>query len=95
VSIINCILAFVCSVIGSVELYLNINRKIEISLASFQSFYLLSIKINNTLKLERHHRSEMSARKFLDDCLNEYESLFKADNVSPATINDRLSIILK
>ena len=93
VSIINCILAFVCSVIGSVELYLNITKKIETSLASFHSFYLLSIKINSTLKLERHHRCEMDARKFLADCLNEYESLFKANNVSPINIRDKLIII--
>jgi len=45
VSIINCILAFICATIGSIELYLNISKKIEISLSSFQSFYLLSIKI--------------------------------------------------
>ena len=93
VSIINCILAFICSVIGSVELYLNISKKIEISLASFQSFYLLSVKINNTLKLKRDNRCELDARKFLDDCLNEYESIFKTNNVNQSNINDRLSII--
>ena len=90
VSIINCILAFICATIGSIELYLNINRKIEISLSSFQSFYLLSIKINSTLKLERQHRCELDGRKFLADCLNEYESLFSQNNVSPENINDKL-----
>ena len=90
VSILNCILAFICATIGSIELYLNINKKIEISLASFQSFYLLSIKINSTLKLDRDHRSIMDGQKFLADCLNEYESLFKANNVSPVNITDRL-----
>jgi hypothetical protein len=95
VSIINCILAFVCSVIGSIELYLNISKKIEISLSSFQSFYLLSIKINSTLKLEREHRCELDGRKFLADCLNEYEQLFSQNNVSPVNINDRLVITMK
>ena len=90
VSIINCLLAFVCATIGSIELYLNISKKIEVSLASFQSFYLLSIKINSTLKLDREHRSELDGRKFLADCLNEYEQLFSQNNVSPATIKDRL-----
>jgi len=92
VSILNCILAFICATIGSIELYLNISKKIEISLASFQSFYLLSIKINNTLKIEREHRSELDGRKFLADCLNEYENLFSSNNVSPENINDRLTI---
>jgi hypothetical protein len=90
VSIINCILAFICATIGSIELYLQINRKIEISLTSFRSFYLLSIKINNTLKLEREHRSILDGKTFLADCLNEYESLFSQNNVSPENIDDKL-----
>lgn len=93
VSIINCILAFVCATIGSIELYLNITKKIEISLNSFQSFYLLSVKINNILKIKRENRCELNARKFLDDCLNEYEQLFKSNNVSPINIRDKLIII--
>jgi hypothetical protein len=95
VSILNCILAFICATIGSIELYLNISKKIEISLASFQSFYLLSIKINNILKIEREHRSELDGRKFLADCLNEYENLFSQNNVSPENINDKLIHIEK
>jgi len=90
VSIINCILAFICATIGSIELYLNINRKIEVSLASFQSFYLLSVKINSTLKLDREHRTVLDGRAFLTDCLNEYETLFSNNNVSPQNINDKL-----
>lgn len=93
VSIINCILAFICATIGSLELYLNINKKIETSLTSFQSFYLLSIKINSTLKLEREHRPILDGRTFLADCLNEYEQLFKNNNVNPVNINDKLVII--
>lgn len=93
VSIINCVLAFVCATIGSIELYLNITKKIEISLSSFQSFYLLSIKINSTLKLDREHRCELDGRKFLADCLNEYEQLFSQNNVSPQNIEDRLITI--
>ena len=90
VSIINCVLAFVCATIGSIELYLNISKKIEIALSSFQSFYLLSIKINSTLKLDREHRSILDGQKFLSDCLNEYEQLFTNNNVSPVNIEDRL-----
>jgi hypothetical protein len=90
VSIINCILAFVCATIGSIELYLNITKKIEISLSSFQSFYLLSIKINSTLKLDREHRTVLDGRAFLADCLNEYEQLFSQNNVSTQNIDDKL-----
>ena len=90
VSILNCLLSFFCATIGSVELYLNISKRIEISLSSFHSFYLLSVKIKTTLRLEREHRSVLDGRKFLADCLNEYETLFSQNNVSPETINDKL-----
>jgi len=95
VSIINCILAFICATIGSIELYLNLAKKIEISLSSFQSFYLLSIKINNTLKLDREHRTILDGRAFLSDCLNEYEQLFSNNNVSPAIIDDKLVLTIR
>jgi len=95
VSIINCLLAFICATIGSLELFLNISKKIEISLSSFQSFYLLSIKINNTLKLDRTHRTVLDGRAFLSDCLNEYETLFTQNNVSIENINDKLIHIAK
>ena len=91
VSILNCILAFICATIGSLELYLNISKRIEISLASYQSFYLLSVKINNCLRLDRKHRDECDGRKVLTECLNEYENLFQANNVSPKTIDDKLT----
>ena len=91
VSILNCVLAFICATIGSVELYLNISKRIEISLASYQSFYLLSVKINNCLRLDRRHRDECDGRKVLTECLNEYENLFQANNVSPKTIDDKLT----
>jgi len=90
VSILNCLLAFFCATVGSIELYLNISKRIEISLNSFQSFYLLSVKIETTLKLDREHRSELDGRKFLADCLNEYETLFSQNNISPENINDKL-----
>jgi hypothetical protein len=90
VSILNCLLAFFCATVGSIELYLNISKRIEISLNSFQSFYLLSVKIETMLKLDREHRSELDGRKFLADCLNEYETLFSQNNISPENINDKL-----
>ena len=90
VSILNCVLAFICSVIGSIELYLNISRKMEVALTSYQSFYLLSVKIANTLKLERKRRNEIDGGKFLCDCLNEYETLFQANNVNIQGIDDNI-----
>ena len=91
VSIINCLLSFIISVIQSISLYLNINKKIETSLTTYREFYLLSIKINNCLRLERDHRDELDGRAFLKECLTDYEALFSNSNVNIIVIDDKLT----
>ena len=91
VSILNCILSFIVATMGSVELYLGITTKMNIALNSYQSFYLLSVKINNCLRLEREHRSVLNGQKFLDDCLNEFEQLFIQNNISGDFYEDKLT----
>ena len=93
VSIINCILAFFVATMGSIELYLGITKKMDIALNSYQSFYLLSVKINNCLRLERSHREQMDGRAFLVACLNEYEQLFTQNNITADKYEDKLTNI--
>ena len=95
VSILTCILGFIVATLGSIELYLGISRKVDVSLASYQNYYLLSIKINNCLRLHRNHRDELNGKSFLTACLAEYEQIFKTDNISQKDFNDKLSIELK
>jgi hypothetical protein len=91
VSVLNCILAFIVGVMGSIELYLGITMKMNIALNSYQSFYLLSVKINNCLRLERDHRNEMDGKAFLVQCLNEYEQLFQQNNITADFYEDKLT----
>ena len=91
VSILTCILGFVVATLGSIELYLGITRKVDISMASFQNFYLLSIKINNCLRLDRSHRNELNGRSFLTACLAEYEQIFQQSNITNDSYEDRLT----
>lgn len=93
VSIINCILAFIVATMGSIELYLGITKRMDIALNSYQSFYLLSVKINNCLRLERQHREQMDGRAFLVACLNEYEQLFTQNNITADKYEDKLTNI--
>ena len=90
VSIITCIISFCVSLLSSIELYLGLVRKIEIALQSYKDFYLLSIKINNCLRLDRNHRSELDGRNFLIECLTEYQQLFNRSNITSDTFNDKL-----
>lgn len=93
VSIINCILAFIVATMGSIELYLGITKRMDIALNTYQSFYLLSVKINNCLRLERSHREQMDGRSFLIACLNEYEQLFTQNNITADKYEDKLTNI--
>jgi hypothetical protein len=91
VSILTCILGFIVATLGSIELYLGITRKVDIAMSSFQNYYLLSIKINNCLRLERSHRNELNGRSFLTACLAEYEQIFQQCNITNDIYDDRLT----
>lgn len=90
VSIITCLVSFSVSLISSIELYLGLQKKIEISLSSYRDYYLLSVKINNVLRLDRDHRCENDARIFLTECLTQYEQLFGKSNITPDCFDDKL-----
>jgi hypothetical protein len=90
VSIITCLISFSVSLISSIELYLGLQKKIEISLSSYRDYYLLSVKINNCLRLDRDHRNENDARNFLTECLTQYEQLFGKSNITPECFDDKL-----
>lgn len=90
VSIITCLVSFTVSLISSVELYLGLQKKIETALSSYRDYYLLSVKINNCLRLDRDHRNENDARSFLTECLTQYEQLFGKSNITPECFDDKL-----
>jgi hypothetical protein len=75
VSTLTCLLSLFVSVLSSIELYLSIQKKSEQELITYKSFYLLSVKINTMLSLEREHRQQ-DGDTFLSQILSEYESLF-------------------
>jgi hypothetical protein len=91
VSIITCLVSFSVSLISSVELYLGLQKKIETALSSYRDYYLLSVKINNCLRLDRDHRNENDARNFLTECLTQYEQLFGKSNITPDCFDDKLT----
>ena len=90
VSIITCLVSFAVSLISSIELYLGLQKKIEIALSSYRDYYLLSVKINNCLRLDRDHRNENVARNFLTECLTQYEQLFGKSNITNDCFDDKL-----
>lgn len=93
VSSINCLISLICGIISSIELYLGLQKKIENELLSYRNYYLLSVKINNCLKLKREHRTEQNGQLFLTDITNEYTGLFESSEIHSQNFKDRLMFI--
>lgn len=89
ISVITCLLALVCSIIGSVELYLAIQKSMESELISQRDFHLLGIDIKKTLLLTREHRP-VPAKEYLDAQYNLYCKLVESSNTLAKDIEDRL-----
>lgn len=88
-SVINCFFSLICACIGSVELFLKINDKIESSLQSYHSYSLLCVKISSILKLEAQHR-QCDAKIFVTSILSEYENLIQSSLVTERVLLDKL-----
>ena len=89
VSTITCLLSLLCACISSTELYLSIQRRSDAELMSYKAFYLLSLKVNSVLKLNRENRSG-DGDIFLTTCMNEYASLFENSQVNGLGQLDKL-----
>jgi hypothetical protein len=89
VSTITCLLSLLCACISSTELYLSIQKRSDAELISYRSFYLLALKVNSVLKLNRENRSG-DGDIFMTQCLNEYSSLFENSQVNGLGDLDKL-----
>jgi hypothetical protein len=90
ISMTTCVLALVCSIIASIELYLAIQKSMEQSLIASKEFYLLSVDIQKTLLLVRDHRP-IPAKEYLEKCYNTYVKLFENSDVLDKKIVDKLT----
>jgi hypothetical protein len=94
VSTLTCLISFLCGLISSVELYLQIQRRIEAQILSYRSFYLLSLKVANVMKLHPQNR-HCDPVKFLEEIELEYKELFLNSNVLASKLKDRLLTVDK
>jgi hypothetical protein len=90
ISMMTCLLALICSIIGSIELYLTIQKSMENELLSSKDYYILSIDIYKTLALNKEHRP-IPAKEYLDKKYNEYVKLFENSNLLARKIVDNLN----
>jgi hypothetical protein len=90
ISVTNCLLALLCGIIGSIELFLGISAGAEAELKASKEFYLLSIDIYMTLSLDRQRRP--MAKTYLDHKYSEYADLFRGSAlIQNKKLTDKLS----
>lgn len=89
VSIIVCILSLLCGIIGSVELFLSIQKQMECDIESSKNFYILSISIFKILSLEPIHRN-VDSKMFMEETFSEYKKLIENSIVIEKKIIDQL-----
>lgn len=92
ISMTTCLLALVCSIIASIEMYLAIQKSMEQSLIASKEFYLLSVDIQKTLLLVREHRP-IPAKDYLEKCYNQYVKLIENSNALDKKLVDKLTPI--
>lgn len=92
-SLINCLLSLICGSIGAVELFLQVNKKLEQSIISYHGYKLLSIKISTELKLNPSNR-KLEGTDFLNEVIEEYKNLFEKSNIIRSKLNDKLIHII-
>ena len=92
ISVLNCMLALLCSIIGSIELFLGIQVSMETELVASKNFYLLAVDIYKTLTLDRKHRNT-GGKDYLDEKYGEYTKLFENAQIIHSKIKDKLVAI--
>ena len=79
VGILTSLISLACGIITAVELYLNVQKKMENELISHKDYYKLSLEIYKTIKIEADKRG-VDGKTFLDDKFNVYEKLLQNSN---------------
>lgn len=90
VSLVNCGLGMVASLITSIELFVGIASSMENQLIASREYYQLAIDIYKILSLERHNRM-VNGREFLNEKFALYEKLREQTEVLDKKVNDELT----
>jgi hypothetical protein len=89
ISLTTSLIALSCGIVGSIELYLGIQKKLESDLISQRDYYLLSVDIYKTLSLKSENRP-IPAKDFLEKTYNIYTKLIESSETLLKKIDDKL-----
>ncbi len=89
ISLTNSLIALTCGIIGSIELYLGIQKRLENDMISQRDYYLLGIDIFKTLSLDRTNRP-IPAKDYLEKSYNTYTKLIESSATLARVKGDKL-----
>lgn len=93
ISLTTSLIALTCGIIGSIELYLGVQKKLESDMISQRDYYLLSVDIYKTLLLNRSNRP-IPAKDYLEKSYNSYTKLIESSETLLKKIDDKLLDII-
>jgi hypothetical protein len=89
VTVLNSMLSLIVGVIGSIELFLGVQQKINADMSSSRNFYNLAIDIFNILSLQRNNR-HVESLIYLDQKMTQYNKYIAESNIRSDYIKDNL-----
>jgi len=89
ISLTTSLIALTCGIIGSIELFLGVQKKLENDSISQRDYYLLSIDIHKTLALKPKNRP-IPAKDYLEKSYNTYTKLIESSETLLKKIDDKL-----
>ena len=89
ISITTSLIALICGIIGSIELFFGIQRRLESDMIAQRDYYLLSVDIFKTLSLAKHNRP-IPAKDYLEKSYNTYQKLIESSHTLARRIDDQL-----
>jgi hypothetical protein len=92
ISLTTSLIALLCGIIGSIELFLGVQKRLESDLISSREYYLLSVDIFKTLTLNRENRP-IPAKDYLNEIYNKYVKLVESSEALVKKIEDKLNIV--
>lgn len=89
ISITTSLISLTCGIVGSVELFFSIQKRMENDMISQRDYYLLAIDIFKTLSLDRELRP-LPAKDFLEKSYNTYTKLIESSSILARVKGDEL-----
>ena len=89
ISLINMFLSLIVGIIGSIEMFYQITKQLEVELNGNKEFYILSCDIYKWLYLDKENRIS-SPKEFLNESYTRYIKLIEVSIILKKRVEDKL-----